>query len=273
MTPHERGQHWLFAIAFILLVLTGMPIKFADSDWAAGLVSVMGGLTTTRKLHRICGVLLIAMFLYHVGYMLTRLMRQRRQARAAGSRESIWSMLWRSPVVVTPFDVRQFGQHLRYLLFRRRERPAFGEMNFRQKFEYWAVFWASGDGPQRAGAVVCVVGVGVRFGPALNFAFIIHSDEAYLAFIYIAVVHMFSVVFSAGGGAAVARQPDGPGRRRRNWRGHRGVLDAVAAEFGVKADDLGPERKRGVAVNILRRGYSAVLLGGVAGSASSRSGS
>ncbi len=32
----------------------------------------------------------------------------------------------------------------------------------------------------------------------------------------------------------------------------------------MKADDLGPERKRGVAVNILRRGYSAVLLGGVA---------
>ncbi len=142
MTPHERGQHWLFAIAFILLVLTGMPIKFADSDWAAGLVSVMGGLTTTRKLHRICGVLLIAMFLYHVGYMLTRLMRQRRQARAAGSRESIWSMLWRSPVVVTPFDVRQFGQLFGYLLFRRRERPAFGEMKLLQKFEYWAVFWA-----------------------------------------------------------------------------------------------------------------------------------
>ena len=44
MTVHQRFQHWLMAIPFIILVVTGMPIKFADAAWAQSLVKAVGGL-------------------------------------------------------------------------------------------------------------------------------------------------------------------------------------------------------------------------------------
>ena len=39
----ERIQHILFAGSIVLLVLTGMPLKFSDSTWARYLYPVFGG--------------------------------------------------------------------------------------------------------------------------------------------------------------------------------------------------------------------------------------
>lgn len=196
-TPHQRIQHWMLALFFILLVLTGMPLKFADSAWSSQMVQAFGGLSVARLLHRVAGVILIGVFLYHFAYLIALLIRKVRAGRKSGTPVSVFRTMLEFPMVVTPKDVVQFGQLFSYLVFWRRKRPAFGQYNFMEKFEYWAVFWGM--------PVMGLTGIGLwaagwvsqNFsGRALNFAFIIHSDEAFLAFIYIAVVHMFYVIFA-----------------------------------------------------------------------------
>lgn len=197
MSVHERIQHWLLAISFILLVATGMPVKFANTQWASDLVSLFGGLTVARFLHRVFGVILMGVFFYHVGYLLVGLARAVRAERRRGGTRGVIRLMLESPMVPTLDDVREFGHQFAFLLGLSRTRPSMGRMSFTQKFEYWAVFWgapimgASGFVLWKAPWVTEHIS-----GRVLNFAFIIHSDEAYLAFIYIAVVHLFTVVFS-----------------------------------------------------------------------------
>lgn len=261
MTPHQRAQHWALALTFILLVATGMPIKFAEHHWAAWLVTVFGGLPTARWIHRVCGVLLMVAFAYHLGYLLIAFIEKVRATRRAGGKASIFSMLMNSPMMINPRDVREFLQLFGYLLFIRRRRPGFGHFNFMQKFEYWAVFWGI---PVMgfSGLILwwaAVVSEHVS-GRVLNFAFIIHSDEAFLAFIYIAVVHLFSVIltpaiFPVSPGTLTGQVPP-----EELVEGHLGELEAVAAQLGVKVDDA-PHKPglTGVLRGIVRRTYAIGL--------------
>lgn len=262
-TPHQRVQHWLLAGSFALLVATGMPIKFADAAWASGLVSMMGGLTVARFLHRVCGVLLIAVFLYHLGYLLAQFLAEWRRERLCVGGRSALRIVLDSPMVITLEDARSFLALFAYLLGLRKHRPKLGRMSFTQKFEYWAVFWG-----------VPVMGVsgfvlwGAPWvtehvsGRALNFAFIIHSDEAYLAFIYIAVVHIFTVmlapvVFPMSLGTLSGQAPAAELAEQ-----HAAQLEEVARKLNIRVDP--PPAPRGLtnlAVQTVRRGYAAALCG------------
>jgi len=264
MSVHQRLQHWLLAVTFITLVATGMPIKFADAAWAKWMMTLFGGLPIARWLHRICGVVLIVAFAYHLVYLLVAFIQRVRKARAAGERKPIWWMLLNSPMMITPLDVKQFFQLFAYLLFLRRERPRFGHYNFMQKFEYWAVFW--GIPVMGLSGLVLWGAAGVSeyiSGRVLNFAFIIHSDEAYLAFIYIAVVHIFSViltpaVFPVSPGTLTGQVPP-----EELVEGHLGELQALAEEYGITADRV-EERREWIIVrfakSLTRRVYAAGLL-------------
>lgn len=265
MNVHQRLQHWMLAVTFIILVATGMPIKFADSPWASWLITVMGGLPITRWLHRVFGVLLMAAFAYHLVYLLIAFIQRVRKARAAGDRTPIWRMLLNSPMMITPQDVRQFFQLFAYLLFLRKERPRFGHFNFMQKFEYWAVFW--GIPVMGLSGLVLWGAAGVSeyiSGRVLNFAFIIHSDEAYLAFIYIAVVHIFSViltpaVFPVSPGTLTGQVPP-----EELVEGHLGEVQALAEEYRITPEMAEEKREPRVvrfAKSLARRFYSAGLLG------------
>jgi cytochrome b subunit of formate dehydrogenase len=263
MSPHQRAQHWILAITFILLVATGMPIKFADAGWASWLITVFGGLPLARWLHRVCGVLLMAAFVYHVGYLAMAFQNRVRQARREGNRTPTWRMILNSPMVINLQDVRQFGQLFAYLLFLRRERPRFGHFNFMQKFEYWAVFW--GVPIMGVSGLVLWGAAGVSeyiTGRVLNFAFIIHSDEAFLAFIYIAVVHIFSVIlapaiFPVSPGTLTGQVP-----AEELVEGHLGQVEEVARRLGITVDEPAPRRSwpSEMARQTARRTYALGLM-------------
>ncbi len=267
MNLHERIQHWIFAISFTVLVFSGMPIKFAKADWAATFIPYMGGLTTARWLHRVFGVLLIVAFFYHLVYVLAAFTRRVKAARASGDDTSLLGMLFSAKLVLTPNDVKQFFQLFAYLLFMRRHRPHFPYFNFMQKFEYWAVFWGM--------PVMGISGYALwgrddltEFvsGRALNFAFIIHSDEAYLAFIYIAVVHMFSVIFAPvvfplSLGAITGQAPV-----EEVAEGHSAQLEYAANKLSIPIPPP-PPKPRGlwpVVRSLVRRTYAAGLCAAVA---------
>lgn len=242
MPIHARIQHWILAISFIVLVITGMPIKFADAHWSEWVVQVFGGLSVVRALHRISGVILIAIFLYHVGYLTVQLVKTLVRDRRAGRSEPIWKVIWNSPMMMRPSDMAQFGQLFAYLLGFRRERPRFGKYNILDKFEYWAVFWGA--------PIMGLTGLALwgmpwvtenLSGRVINFAFIVHSDEAYLAFIYIAAVHMFTVVLSPGVFPISLGTLTGQAPVHEMVEGHSGELEEIAARYNIHAPPAQPK--------------------------------
>ncbi|MBT7289829.1 MAG: DUF4405 domain-containing protein, partial [Chloroflexi bacterium] len=67
---HQIAQHWLLIISEMMLLLTGLPQKFAT--WAASQwwINVLGGMENVRIVHRIGAYLMIALCVYHVIYLL-----------------------------------------------------------------------------------------------------------------------------------------------------------------------------------------------------------
>ena len=47
--PFERFLHFLVVTSFLLLVITGMPLKFYYTNWAKGMFAVLGGPETARN--------------------------------------------------------------------------------------------------------------------------------------------------------------------------------------------------------------------------------
>ncbi|RMF85537.1 MAG: hypothetical protein D6744_01255, partial [Planctomycetota bacterium] len=245
MTVHERVQHWALVVSFALLVLTGMPIKFADTDWALAVVRFFGELQNARLVHRSAGVFIIAVFLYHIGYLVVRGVRKLRAERRAGRRASLLGLAAAHPMMLRPRDIVEFGHLFLYLLGLRRERPAFGRYGFHEKFEYWAVFWGMPVMGLSGLALWGMPWISENIsGRVINFAYIVHSDEAYLAFIYISAVHLFSVVFSPtvfplSPGTITGQAPVADLVER-----HRGFIEELAERLGIPHPPEDPQHKR-----------------------------
>lgn len=265
LTVHQRFQHWALVLAFLTLVVTGLPMKFSNVEWMPHLVALLGGLETARNVHRLAAVVISVAFVYHIGYLAVLgwkdLQRRRRERPERGLVKHLALMVWDFPMMIHPADIRDFAFLFLYLLGLRRQRPAQGRFHFSQKFEYWAVFW----GMTMIGVSGAMLWVEDRAaqtfgGRALNFAYIVHSDEAFLALLYIAVVHFFAVVFSPAVfpinlGSLTGDMP--PTELAENHMGH---LRAVAAELGVEAPPV--EHPHGLletARDLGRRSYALVL--------------
>ena len=267
MDVHQRFQHWILAIFFLVLVLTGMPIKFAEAPWASSIIDILGGLSYARALHRISGVILCGAFFYHLGYiavkgwpkLLDALATKPMKAKAI----ALFMLVMDFPMMVTPRDVKEFVQLFLHLLFIRKDRPYHPHFKFSEKFEYMAVFWGMG--------IIGFSGVALWVGPmvaellpgwVMNFAFIVHSDEAYLAFIYIAVVHLFTVILAPAVFPLSLGTLTGNAPAEEIAEGHLGQLMEVAQMLCISVEPE-PEHKLtvgGFFRGSLRRVYSVVLL-------------
>ena len=64
--PFERLLHFLVVTSFLLLVITGMPLKFYYTDWAKTMFQVIGGAETARALHRLGAMVTFLYFGLHV---------------------------------------------------------------------------------------------------------------------------------------------------------------------------------------------------------------
>jgi cytochrome b subunit of formate dehydrogenase len=176
----EIGQHLLLITSFALLVVTGFALKHPDAGWV-GLLSTIGlteGLRST--LHRIAGVVLVAISLVQLGYLVAD-RRGRRDVKAL------------LPAVQ---DLRDFGRNMAHHLGRGAERPRFGRFDYMEKAEYLALIWGT--------AVMAVTGFVLWFPEAslgllpvwaFETSEVIHYYEAWLATLSIVVWHWYFVVF------------------------------------------------------------------------------
>ncbi|MBU6409613.1 MAG: cytochrome c3 family protein, partial [Verrucomicrobia bacterium] len=65
-TPFQRFLHFLVVTSFLLLVITGMPLKFYYTGWAKAIFRIFGGPETARTLHHLGAIVTFIYFGLHL---------------------------------------------------------------------------------------------------------------------------------------------------------------------------------------------------------------
>ncbi len=94
--PFERFLHFLVVPSFLLLVITGMPLKFYYTGWAKALFAVLGGAETARTLHRFGALVTFLYFGLHVTSLIGRAWKGRANVRDPQTGRLQLKRLWGS---------------------------------------------------------------------------------------------------------------------------------------------------------------------------------
>jgi cytochrome b subunit of formate dehydrogenase len=176
-TPIQRLFHSLLMISFLILGATGLSRLYILSDWGKWLTGVFGGYESALVVHKYTGFFMIAGFIIHTVYLLTK----------TNSKNFI------GPDSLLPKgkDLTDFLSHIGWFLGLR-ESPQFDRWGYWEKFDYWAVFWGM--------AIIGVTGLMMAFpliatqympGWGLNVALWVHRIEALLAMAHVFIIHFF----------------------------------------------------------------------------------
>jgi formate dehydrogenase subunit gamma len=173
-----RAQHLVLMASCLILILTGLPLKFHEARVSQLFFDLIGGVQTSTLIHRIGAVGLICVGVYHAFYLLV-------------FREGRRNFLELLPRPKDAFDLLKM---IRFFLGRTEEKPRFGRFSYVEKFDYWAVYWG----------IVVMIGSGLilwfletslQFLPkfAADIAREAHSDEGLLATLAIIIWHFYNV--------------------------------------------------------------------------------
>ncbi|NDV62872.1 hypothetical protein G0Q06_10455 [Puniceicoccales bacterium CK1056] len=198
--PFERFLHFLVVTSFLLLVLTGMPLKFYYTDWAQFLFNLMGGVDVARSLHHFGAIITFLYFGLHLFDRFVAMIKGRNSVKDPETGKFSFNRLITiafGPDSMLPSvqDWRDFIAHQKWF-FGKGEKPQFDRWTYWEKFDYLAVFWGV--------AIIGVSGLVMWFplffseflpGWAINIALIVHSDEALLAAGFIFTFHFFNTHF------------------------------------------------------------------------------
>ncbi len=179
-SPAERFEHMLLTVVFVGLALTGLPQKYAGSEWAQFLINALGGIESIRIVHRILATILMAESIYHGGILTYKIFVLGRKATLMVGFRDLWDLL----------------QWIAFNLGLRHNHPRLPKYNFGEKAEYLAVVW---------GTIVMVVTgfmlwnpiatTSILPGEVVPAALAAHSGEALLAVLSILTWHMYNVLF------------------------------------------------------------------------------
>lgn len=181
LTLQQRLQHMILFTSTLLLIVTGLPIKFHEAPAANFVIRLLGGANVTRILHRIGALGLTIVGGYHLLYCLV----------FEEGRKSFGQLL---PSLQ---DLKDILQQIGYFLGFKQERPLFHRYSYVEKFDYWAVYW---------GMVVMIASGYIlwfmeaainHFGKvSYDIAREAHSDEGLLATLAIIIWHFYNVHFN-----------------------------------------------------------------------------
>jgi len=173
-----RTQHMILLVSCLILIITGLPLKFHEARISQLFFDLVGGVQMSTLIHRIGAAGLIAVGAYHLLYLVA--FRQ--------GRRDFWELLPR------PKDVRDLFRMLRYFLGKTDEKPRFGRFSYVEKFDYWAVYWGMVI-MIGSGLILWFLETSLQFLPkfAADIAREAHSDEGLLATLAIIIWHFYNV--------------------------------------------------------------------------------
>lgn len=175
-SPGQRANHWVIAISFLLLALSGLALFHPAFFFLSNL---LGGGTWSRILHPFIGVVLAVAFYTFAG------------------------PLW-ADNRITAAD-RAWGKHLRDILRNRaRHLPEIGKYNLGQKYLFFSLVVLIG--------LLLLSGIVIWqpwFAPYFPIGFVrlaavVHAASGFLAILAI-VVHIYSAIWTRGSIRAMTR--------------------------------------------------------------------
>lgn len=180
----QRLTHLAVIISFLILVATGMMLKFAGAHWATVFASLIGGVEVAGILHRFGAIITFGYFGYHLYSLIVHKIRNK----------ITWKELifGKNALMFNKQDIKDLGAMIRWF-FGKGQKPAFGRWTYWEKFDYFAVFWGVAV-IGLSGLVMWFPEFSTRYLPGwiINVAQIIHSDEALLAAGFIFTIHFFN---------------------------------------------------------------------------------
>lgn len=180
MEINEVIQHMILALSFIVLVVTGFSLRYYDVWWSRLLFGFEGGYQWRGLIHRIGAVVLMLAALWHAVFLLTKRGRT-----------------YLSHISPRLKDFTHLLEMLAYNLGRRSEPPQMGRFSFVEKVEYWSLVFGT--------VIMTVTGTILWFKTfmisfisreLLDICLVIHTYEAWLAFLAIIVWHLYHTVLS-----------------------------------------------------------------------------
>lgn len=174
----HRIEHAVLLTSFSLLGFTGLPQKYIDSPISQAILSALGGIEGTRKVHHVAAFVLLVISAYHILALLYRLFVLRARPNMM-------------PVME---DLRHLIQDVAYYLGLREKKAQYGRYNYAEKAEYLAVVWGT--------VIMAITGfmmwnpistARVLPGEFIPAAKVAHGSEAVLAVLAIILWHFYHV--------------------------------------------------------------------------------
>jgi cytochrome b subunit of formate dehydrogenase len=177
-----RLVHLFFAVALMILSLTGMAAFYAETGWAAAVMQMLGGPKSAAIIHRVAAVVILALFIGHVIYFFVHF----------APRWRTFNWFGHTSLVPSIQDLRDIVAMFKWF-FGKAPRPVFGRWTYWERFDYWAPFWG----------LTIVGGSGLMLwfkewtaailpGWIFNIATLAHGEEAFLAILFLFTVHFFN---------------------------------------------------------------------------------
>lgn len=199
-SAHQRIQHVVLFSSVITLALTGFPLRHAEEAWAQPLYDMMGGIEYAPMIHRVAGTVLLGLFVYHTIYWITLFIRNdlgklRRENRLTFGNGI--KAFFSQEMIPNKKDWQDIVQLWKYLLYFTNRPPRHDRMSWREKFDYFAPYWGI--------PILGPAGVALWWrdefshimpGIVLNAAYIMHTDEALLAVLFLFFVHWYNVHYA-----------------------------------------------------------------------------
>lgn len=180
-----RWIHGLFAVATMVLILTGTTLLFSHTQWAKAVVVFLGGVEMEGIIHRTAAFIWVGIFFAHLIIAIGNIWRKRKTFEWFGSTSMIPN--WK--------DWEDLKGMFKWFLGKG-PRPEFSQWTYWQKFDYWAPFWGAAI-IGSSGILLFMPEKTAIFLPGwmFNIATLVHAEEALLAAIFLNSVHFFNVHF------------------------------------------------------------------------------
>lgn len=219
MKTSQRWQHAVLALSFTVLAITGFALKFPESRVAL----LLGSNEPFRRwAHRIAGVVLLLVGIYHVIYVLRT--------------KDGWQLL--RDLLPAKKDLGDLTATVRFLFGLSPRKPRIGRFGYAEKMEYWAVVWGT--------IIMGVTGLIVWFKMdvthwlprwLVDVALTVHYYEAILACLAIVVWHFYHVIFDPD--VYPLNMACWDGKVSKHWQQEEHPLEQPALIEGVAQEPTG----------------------------------
>ena len=174
-------EHLALIALFVALAVTGLSQKFHTLGISQSIISALGGIDSARFLHHVAGALFTALALQHILVNFTGIVFQQKEP----------SML------ITVKDAQDALHNVRYYLGLA-DRPAtHGRYSYKEKFIYWLIL-LGGIQQIITGFILWFPVAATKYLPGqfIPAAKAVHTNEAMLIFLLVAIWHIYDSMFS-----------------------------------------------------------------------------